>query len=56
MGGYSVLNLRAERALTADLVLDLRIDNAGDKDYQLARTYPTGGRTALVGLRWRLPS
>ena len=55
MGGYGVVNLRAERALTADLVLDLRIDNAGDKDYQLARTYPTGGRTAQVGLRWRLP-
>lgn len=55
MGGYAVLNLRAERALTADLVLDLRIDNAGNKDYQLARTYPTGGRTALLGLRWRLP-
>ena len=33
----------------------LRIDNAGDKDYQLARTYPMVGRSAQLGLRWRLP-
>ena len=55
MGGYAVVNLRAERALTPDLTLHLRIDNAGDKDYQLARTYPMAGRSAQLGLRWRLP-
>ena len=55
MGGYAVINLHAERMLTASLALTLRVDNLADKDYQLARTYPTGGRSAHLGLRWRLP-
>ena len=56
MGGYGVVNLRADRALTPGLVLELRLDNVADKDYQLARTYATAGRTATLGLRWRLAS
>ena len=56
MGGYGVLNLRADRALAPGLVLELRLDNVADKDYQLARTYATAGRTATLGLRWRLAS
>ena len=55
MGGYAVINLHAERMLTPALALTLRVDNLADKDYQLARTYPTGGRSAQLGLRWRLP-
>lgn len=52
MGGYAVLNLRAQRALAPGLTLELRLDNVADKAYELARTYPTGGRRATVGLRW----
>lgn len=55
LGGYGAVNLRAERPLTDGLRLVLRLDNAGAKDYQLARNYPTAGRTAQLGLRWRLP-
>ena len=29
-----------------------RVDNLADKDYQLARTYATPGRTLFVGLKW----
>ena len=29
-----------------------RIDNLGDKAYELARTYATPGRTLYVGLKW----
>ena len=36
------------------LVLQGRIDNAGDKTYELARTYATAGRTAQLSLRWAL--
>ena len=28
------------------------VDNLADKDYQLARTYATPGRTLFVGLKW----
>lgn len=55
MGGYAVFNLHAERALTPSLALTLRINNLADKAYQLARTYPMDGRSAQLGLRWRLP-
>jgi vitamin B12 transporter len=54
MGGYGVVNLRAARALAPGWTLEARIDNVGDKDYQLARSYPTGGRMAQLGLRWQL--
>lgn len=52
LGGYTLLNLVASTRLTPSLTLIARLDNAGDKDYQLARTYATAGRTAYVGLKW----
>ena len=55
MGGYAVVNLFAEHMLAPALALTLRVDNLADKDYQLARTYASGGRSAQLGLRWRLP-
>ena len=39
----------------AGLVLEARVDNAGDKDYQLARNYATAGRSTQLSLRWTLP-
>lgn len=52
LGGYALLNLSATTQLTRELGLVARIDNVGDKDYQLARTYATGGRRGYVGLKW----
>ncbi|MEK8052571.1 TonB-dependent receptor [Ideonella sp. DXS22W] len=54
LGGYAVLGLRAERALSANLRLEARVDNLGDKRYETARTYASEGRTAKLGLRWSL--
>ncbi|MDB5731796.1 MAG: putative TonB-dependent receptor [Variovorax sp.] len=52
LGGYTLLNLVASTPLTRDLGLVARIDNAGDKDYMLARGYAMAGRTAYLGIKW----
>lgn len=38
--------------IARDYTLLARVDNLADKDYQLARTYATPGRTLFVGLKW----
>ena len=50
--GYVLLGLSAERALTRDWRLRVRLDNATDANYQLANTYATPGRSVFVGLQW----
>ena len=55
MGGYTLVNLFASTRLMAGLSLDARIDNAGDKAYELARAYATAGRSVQVALRWVAP-
>ena len=55
MGGYGLVNLRASRPIAPGWLLEARVDNLGNQDYQLARTYPTGGRLLQLGLRWQLP-
>ncbi|WP_240920630.1 TonB-dependent receptor domain-containing protein [Rubrivivax sp. JA1026] len=52
LGGYGLVNLSAETKLGKGLTLQARLDNAGDKDYALARSYNVAGRSALVVLRW----
>jgi vitamin B12 transporter len=52
LGGYTVLNLSASTKITRDINLVARIDNVGNKDYQYARLYANGGRTAYLGLKW----
>lgn len=52
MGGYSLVNLSLERTLMPGLVLQARLDNAGDKVYEVARSYATPGRSISVSLRW----
>ncbi len=52
LGGYGVVNLYASAPLGRDWQLLARIDNVGDKDYQLARGYATPGRSLYVGMRW----
>ncbi|MBK1688556.1 TonB-dependent receptor domain-containing protein [Rubrivivax gelatinosus] len=54
LGGYGLVNLSAERRLGEGLKLQARIDNAGGKDYALARSYAVAGRSASVALRWTL--
>lgn len=52
LGGYTVLNLSASTQITRDINLVARVDNVGNKDYQYARLYANGGRTAYLGLKW----
>ena len=52
LGGYGVVNLYASTKVARDYTVLARIDNLGDKQYQLARTYATPGRTLYVGLKW----
>lgn len=52
LGGYALVNLYASTRLARDYTLLARIDNLGDKAYELARTYATPGRTFYVGLKW----
>lgn len=52
LGGYALVNLHASTRLARDYTLLARIDNLGDKAYELARTYATPGRTFYVGLKW----
>lgn len=52
LAGYGLVNLYASTALASDWTLLGRMDNLGDKDYQTARGYATGGRKVYVGLKW----
>ena len=54
LGGYGLVNLVAGRMLMPGLSLEGRVDNLGDKAYELARTYTTPGRNAQLTLRWTL--
>ena len=50
--GYALVNLHASTRIARDYTLLARVDNLADKDYQLARTYATPGRTLYVGVKW----
>lgn len=52
LGGYTLLNLSASTQISPDWTLSARVDNAADKNYELARGYATAGRTAFVNLKW----
>lgn len=54
LGGYATLDLRLAYALTRDLELALRMNNAGDKAYETALGYDQPGREAFVSLRYAL--
>lgn len=55
LGGYGVVNLLAATTLKPGLMLEARIDNIGDKDYEIVRGYATQGRFAQLTLRWTMP-
>jgi len=52
LGGYSLINLYASHKIGSDYSLLVRVDNLAARDYQLANTYNSAGRTLFVGLRW----
>jgi vitamin B12 transporter len=52
LGGYALVNLYASTRIARDFTLVARLDNAADKQYELARTYATPGRVAYLGVKW----
>ena len=52
LGGYGLVNLYASTRIAREWDLLARIDNLGDKQYQVARGYATPPRSLYVGLRW----
>lgn len=51
--GHALLALWWRRPLSEAWRLDLRVDNALDRNYQLLRGYATAGRTYSLALRWQ---
>jgi vitamin B12 transporter len=54
LGGYALLGLYVGRQLMPGLMLEARVDNLADKQYELARGYATAGRSGQVTLRWAM--
>lgn len=52
LSGYSLLNLNASTPFAKEWTLLARVDNLADKQYELARTYATAGRSFYLGLKW----
>jgi len=52
--GYGLLNLYTSWHFTPDWSLLVRLDNAADKRYELARNYGTAGRSWFAALRYGL--
>ncbi|MEO8013274.1 MAG: TonB-dependent receptor [Polaromonas sp.] len=52
LSGYTLLGLSASTPLVKDWTLLARVDNLADKQYELARTYATAGRSFYVGVKW----
>jgi len=52
LSGYTLLNLSASTPLVKDWTLLARVDNLADKQYELAQTYATAGRSFYVGVKW----
>jgi vitamin B12 transporter len=54
LGSYALVNVYLSKSLMKGLAIEARIDNLGDKQYELARNYSTAGRNGQVSLRWAL--
>ena len=52
LAGYSLFNLSASTPIAKDWTLLARLDNVADKQYQLADSYATAGRSLYVGVKW----
>lgn len=51
--GYAVIALRAKFRLDPEWAMVARLENAGDKQYQLAYGYNTAQRTTFVGVQFQ---
>ena len=51
--GYATLNLRGQVRISKELSLNARLDNALDKQYELAYGYNTAPRTLFIGLQFQ---
>jgi vitamin B12 transporter len=49
---YTLINLRASWSLAPRWKLSARLENAGDRDYELAHGYNTPGRSGFVEIVW----
>ena len=52
MGGYALVNLYASYKFAPGWTAELRWDNVGDKNYELAKHYNTPGSNAFIWVRW----
>ena len=53
MGGYAIVNLTAEYAMTPQWALFALLGNAFDKHYELAADFNTPGASVFAGVRYR---
>lgn len=53
LGGYATLDLRAEYAFSPDWLLQGRVSNVADHDYETAAFYNQAGRSYFLTLRYR---
>ncbi len=52
LGGYALLNLSAQVAVSREVKLQLNVDNLFSRAYQTAYGYASAPMTALASLRW----
>lgn len=52
LGGYALVNLNAQVALSREVKLQFNVDNLFNRDYQTAYGYASSPFTGLVSLRW----
>jgi vitamin B12 transporter len=52
LGGYGLVDLRASVPLSPGWRVEARLENLGDRDYELVQGYNTPGRSGLLSLRW----
>lgn len=52
LGGYGVVNVSARYAMGHDWTIEGRLENALDKQYELAKGFNTQGRSLFVGVRY----
>ena len=54
VGGYGLLNLRAQYDLSKDWLVRAHLDNVFDKRYETVRTYNSPGRSLFVSLGYQM--
>ncbi len=52
LAGYGLVNLHARYRFASGWSALVNVNNAADKDYELARNYATAGRTLFAGVRY----